>query len=296
MRDTSRRDLLAIGATALGVGVAGCSSFGSSLSSSSATNESTTDEAGTRIAELEAELEAKNEQLEAKNAEIERLKAKGDYQYSADVRERATAAGKQLREAVVLMEFGLEGGYGSGGTGWFIDDHHIVTNEHVVRDMIDGRTEEETGHLLDGTEFDFSVVAAADHQDADVALLETEQTAPYVPPRGSSSSLSPGQPLIQVGNPQGIGNWVIGLGEYKATEYDDIRTEMPSTQGNSGSPLATLDGTIVGLTYGGESGGSSSEKPAVADPVALEEYPYQTSTDALHEPIETVESNYEEWT
>lgn len=296
MRDTTRRDLLAIGATALGVGVAGCSSSGRSQSSSSVPEESTTDGAGARIAELEAELAAKDEEIEAKNEEIERLRGKAEYQYSADVRERATAAGTQLREAVVLMEFALGGGRFSGGTGWFIDDHHIVTNEHVVRDMVDGRTEEETGYLLDGTEFDFSVVAAADHHDADVALLETQQTAPYVPPRGSSSSLSPGQPLIQVGNPQGIGNWVIGLGENKTTGNGTITTEMPSTQGNSGSPLATLDGTVVGLTYGGSADGSSPGTPAVAEPVALEAYPYQTTTDALHETIETVESNYEEWT
>jgi len=276
--------------------MAGCSSFGSSESSSTPTEDSTTDGSEARIAELEAQIEAKNEEIAAKNEQIERLKANADYQYSADVRERATAAGTQLREAVVLMDFELEGNYGSGGTGWFIDDHHIVTNEHVVRDMVDGRTEAETGYLLDGTEFDFSVVAAAEHHDADVALLETQQTAPYVPPRGSSSSLSAGQPLIQVGNPSGIGNWAIGLGEYRATDHERITTEMPSTQGNSGSPLATLDGTVVGLTYGGSTGGQSSGAPAVADPVALEEYPYQTSTDALHETIETVESKYAEWT
>lgn len=71
---------------------------------------------------------------------------------------------------------------------------------------------------------------------------------------------------------------------------------MPSTNGNSGSPVATLDGTVVGLTYGSVNRDDVSGPPEPADPTAIEEYPYQKTQFAEHEAIDTVERYYEEWT
>lgn len=264
-----------------------------------------------RIESLEADLEALEAKAERRDqtidslrsdlgeaeSRIERLEAQsGVYQYSAEVRQAATDAGRTLREAVVVLEFELGNGFSSGGTGWFIDQNHIITNAHVVRDVVDGNTEAETGYLLDGTEFEFSVREAA--EDDDVALIETETAAPYVPPRGAASSLTAGQPLVQVGHPSLIGNWVIGLGEYvKESDFSNaFWTEMPSRVGNSGSPVITLDGSVVGLTYGGVSRGDAGGPPTPSDQGALEEYPYQTSEYGEHETIEVVEEYYERWT
>ncbi len=95
-----------------------------------------------------------------------------------------------------------------------------------------------------------------------------------------------------------MNNWVIGLGEYvKPSEFGNaIQTEMPSMSGNSGSPLATLDGTVVGLTYGGVNRSFDTFPPEPAEPVAIEEYPYQEEMYAQHERIETVEEYHRQWT
>ncbi|GAA0535817.1 trypsin-like peptidase domain-containing protein [Halorubrum ejinorense] len=300
MDSVSRRRLLELASTGTVVGAAGCSddSNGSRASTSPPSNssEATKAELRNRISELRGEISALQEELSTKDERIEALEGRsGEHQYSEEVRQAATAAGRTLREAVVAFEFEYAGNYGSGGTGWFIDQNHVITNAHVVRDAVNGDTESATGYLLDGTEFDFSVTDVA--EDDDVALVETETAAPYVPPRGTASSLTAGQPLVQVGHPSFIGNWVIGLGEYAKDGYgDSFNTEMPSTTGNSGSPVITLDGTVVGLTYAGTPREESSGPPTPSEEGALEEYPYQTSQYGLHVTIDAVEEYYERWT
>lgn len=244
-------------------------------------------------------MESLQTQLDQKEERIKKLEAEaGQYQYSAEIREKATEAGRQLRKAVVILNFELGGNFSSGGTGWFIDENHIITNSHIVEDMAQGRTKDEYGYLIDGTKFDISLVNQTGNRDDDVALLKTDQTAPHVPSRGSASGLSEGQPIIQVGNPSLIGNWVISLGEYvrEARFSNAFLSEMPSTDGNSGSPVATLDGTVVGLTYGSVSRGDTGGEPQPAEPTAMEEYPYQKTQYAEHETMETVENYYNRWT
>lgn len=336
MDSVSRRRLLEIASAGAVVGTAGCSDNlrGSGSATSPPSNSSGTSKAElqsriselqSRVESLQGELSTKEQQIEALQQDLERVEAKadqrnetidsleadldaaearieeleaesGEYQYSADVRATATDVGRTLREAVVVLDFDLAGNYSSGGTGWFIDENHLITNAHVVQDVVDGNTEAETGYLLDGTEFDITVTDVA--EDDDVALVETDTTAPYVPPRGTASSLTAGQPLVQVGNPSLIGNWVISLGEYvEDAEFSNaFRTEMPSTTGNSGSPVITLDGNVVGLTFGGVSRGDAGGPPTPSEQGALEEYPYQTSQYGEHETIDVVEGYYEQWT
>lgn len=336
MDSISRRRLLELTSAGAVVGTAGCSDIisGSESTTPQSSNssgasraelqsritelqnrvESLQDEVSTKdqrieslqqdLKALEAESKQQNQTIDSlrtdlseAEARIEELESRsGGYQYSAEVREAATNVGQKLREAVVVLEFDLGGGYTATGTGWFIDQNHIITNRHVVRDVTGGNVDSKTGYLLDGTRFDFSVKNTA--EDDDVALIETNTEAPYIPPRGDASSLSSGQPLVQVGHPGVIGNWVISLGEYiKESEYSNaIWAEIPSTSGNSGSPLITLDGDVVGLTYGGTSREGYSESSIPSEEGALEEYPYQESNYSQHDTIGTVEEYYEQWT
>ncbi|WP_167603405.1 S1 family peptidase [Halorubrum sodomense] len=323
-------ELTSVGAV---TGTAGCSnilgSSGSTTAPSSNTSGKSRAELQNRIAELQSRVESLQDDISSKDEEIvslrqdleelqersnekdqtarslrsdlreaeariEELEQSVEYQYSAEVRQSATDAGRKLREAVVLFEFEYEGNFGSSGTGWFIDQNHIITNRHVVQDA--GTATSKTGYLLDGTEFDFSVSHTA--EDDDIALVETDVTAPYIPPLGTASSLTAGQPLVQVGHPAMIGNWVISLGEFlKDQEFGNgLHTEMPSTSGNSGSPLITLDGTVVGLTYASGSRDTNSGPPTPSEEGAVEEYPYQEVQYSIHEGIDTVLDYYEQWT
>ena len=336
MDSISRRRLLELTSVGAVTGTAGCSnilgSSESTTSRSSNTSGKSRAELQNRIAELQSRVESlqgnvssKEEEIASLNQDLEELQEKSsekdqtarslrsdlrdaearieelesqsvEYQYSAEVRQSATDAGRKLREAVVAFEFEYDGNSRSEGTGWFIDQNHIITNRHVIQGVVEGTVTSKTGYLLDGTEFDFSVSHTA--EDDDIALVETDVTAPYVPPLGTASSLTAGQPLVQVGHPAMIGYWVISLGEFlKDQEFGNgLHTEMPSTSGNSGSPLITLDGTVVGLTYASASRDIASGSPTPSEEGAVEEYPYQEVQYSIHEGIDTVLDYYEQWT
>ena len=151
--------------------------------------------------------------------------------------------GLQARKSVVVLETPLESG-SSSGTGWFLENGLIITNEHVVANA-EGVI---TGYTLDGDTFSAQVInSSVEH---DIALLRTDYTNAPPLPVGSSKELTPGQPLVQVGHPGGFGNWVISLGGFVSMEGEAFRGDVPGVPGVSGSPILTLDGKVVGLTNG----------------------------------------------
>lgn len=262
------------------------------------------DEQESEVRELEDALDDRNatvEELQAtideKEATISELEEQATTQYSPEVHEKVATLGSTIQRAVVALEFEFGGGGRSGGTGWFIDDHHIVTNAHVIEPLVSGDTTAETLYTYGGTEGSVSVAGAPDsHHPNDIALLRTDVQAPEAPPLNTSPGLTEGQPLFQVGHPSMIGNWVIGLGEFlsHASYGNDFYTEMPSTNGNSGSPVVNLQGEVVGLTWGATQPASDG-KPTPSDGGVREEYPYQTAAKTAHETSQTVQEFYREW-
>ena len=96
----------------------------------------------------------------------------------------------------------------------------------------------------------------------DIALLRITPPSGITPVKiGSSAGLVQGQPLVVVGNPGGMGNWVATLGSYvqlrDAFDLDgnpvrEFKATTPSMGGNSGSPVFDLEGNVVGVLWGGE--------------------------------------------
>jgi len=111
--------------------------------------------------------------------------------------------------------------------------------------------------------------------------------------------LTEGQTVVQVGHPFAIGNWVIASGEYvRGQKFGDaILTTTPNMSGNSGSPLVTLDETVVGLTTGDVPKQQRSRGPNEApEPVEPEVYEsYQDATYATHDPASVVEEYLDDW-
>lgn len=76
---------------------------------------------------------------------------------------------------------------------------------------------------------------------------------------GTSSGLSPGDPLVVVGHAGGMGNWVVTLGDFVELDEQgsagagaglrDLVTTVPISSGNSGSPMLDLEGRVVGMIY-----------------------------------------------
>lgn len=206
--------------------------------------------------------------------------------------------GEAIRPAVVKVETGTSSGSGGAGTGWFVDDGVVVTNSHVV----DGATSV-TCWTLDGASFEPTVVESTDYQSSpyhDVAVLQADVSAPESLSLGDESTLTEGQTVVQVGHPFAIGNWVISTGEYVRDQRhgDAFLTTTPNMSGNSGSPLVTMDASVVGLTTGGvpkeRSVREAGEAPEPVAPTVYESY--QDATYATHNSASVVQRYVDEWT
>ena len=206
----------------------------------------------------------------------------------------AESLAESVREHVVVLESEM-----GGGTGWFIDERHIVTNSHVV-----AGAPEPTVWTVDGEEGSSSLVGRVDSWRPDLALLETDIDGSPLP-LGASADLDPGQPVLQVGHPLGFGYWVPSLGRYlrheeafgRNADYDDIYTSVVGRQGVSGSPLLNLDGEVVGLTWGGtdRTGPQDPDEPPAPAPERVADYPIAPRVWGQHLPVETVVEYYEAW-
>lgn len=290
----TRRNLLRASAGVVGAGLlAGCTG-----------SQSDTDQ---RIAELEdriEQLEAENERLreqEAETSSSDDSSSSGQFatsgsEFSDDVRSQAESVGDTAREGVVFLTMDHGSGRHSSGTGWFYDSNHILTNAHVVRGDADL-----SAYTFHGDEIDVSLVDATDPREdmLDVALLETSAEPPTTLSTATSESLSPDQPVIQIGHPMFIGYWTVSLGAFKKRDYEgNLNTEIPQSQGNSGGPLLTLDGNVVGMTWGSrpvEQLRRPDTAPEPTDVGVYEQYPYQQQIHAFQNPAEAIDQKVQSW-
>lgn len=143
------------------------------------------------------------------------------------------------------------------GTGVVIDDEGtILSSLHVVRDATEVRVT-----FADGTESEASVLAK--QPENDLVVLRPEVIPDDLVPATliTSDALRVGDEVFAVGNPFGISNSlsagvVSGLGRYyKSPKTGDsltnlIQFDAAVNPGNSGGPLLTRDGEVVGIVTG----------------------------------------------
>ena len=138
---------------------------------------------------------------------------------------------------------------GALGSGFVIrGDGLIVTNRHVVNSALKVKV-----RLPDGREFPARILGA----DAvtDIALLKLDGVRLSPLRLGSSQSVSVGDAVIAIGNPYGLGQSVsAGIISARARTLEDdpyidfLQTDAAINHGNSGGPLMTPDGVVVGVT------------------------------------------------
>ena len=135
------------------------------------------------------------------------------------------------------------------GSGFIISvDGKIVTNHHVV----DG-AESVVVKLADGRSFDATVIGSDPMTDIAVLKVDTEEALPVVA-FGASSHMRPGDEVVAVGNPFGLGSTVTSgivsaiSRNINSGPYDDfIQTDAAINRGNSGGPLFNNDGEVIGV-------------------------------------------------
>ncbi len=135
------------------------------------------------------------------------------------------------------------------GSGFIISaDGTVVTNNHVVKDA-----KSVSVTLDDGTVLPAKVIGRDARTDIAVLKIKSDKPLPYIQ-LGNSRDVKPGEWVVAMGNPFGLGGSVtagivsavsrdIGAGPYDQF----IQVDAPINQGNSGGPLFTQDGKVIGM-------------------------------------------------
>ncbi|WP_309120332.1 serine protease [Paenibacillus sp.] len=148
---------------------------------------------------------------------------------------------QQYKESVVVIRSG-----GSKGTGFFVsEDGLVVTNRHVV----DG-SKTPLVHLSDGSVYQGRVLWSDD--EVDLALVDIDAEAVPALPLAASYDGAEDVPVYIIGNPlffNGIANEGVTRGLLPDRDPPMLAIDAPVYRGNSGSPVITEDGEVIGVVY-----------------------------------------------
>jgi serine protease Do len=168
----------------------------------------------------------------------------------------------------------MPGGAGFGpvslGSGFFLDDKGLIaTAAHVV-----AGASQVVVMLADQR----SLVAETVGQDAamDIAVLRVAQAPALEPPLGRSDTLRAGDWVLAVGDPYGTGRTVVAgiVGGQQRHFADDeevlfIQSDLALNPGNSGGPLISAGGRIVGMNTRMMMGAAGSSGLALSIPIEI---------------------------
>ncbi len=137
----------------------------------------------------------------------------------------------------------------SAGSGFIIDPSGIVvTNNHVI-----GEANDITVLLQDGTRLKAEVIGKDSKVDLAVLRVKADKPLPAVP-FGDSETARPGDWVLAIGNPFGLGGSVTaGIVSARGRNiesgpYDNyLQTDASINKGNSGGPLFNMAGEVIGI-------------------------------------------------
>ncbi|WP_036259253.1 S1C family serine protease [Methylocapsa aurea] len=160
---------------------------------------------------------------------------------------------EQVGPSVVRLDIRRGDGKRAGsGSGVIVSpDGLVLTNSHVVQGA---RRAEVT--TLDGRSFSGRVLG--DDPDTDLALVRIDESATLPAARlGDSKTLKPGEIAIAIGNPLGFdasvtAGVISALGRSLRSKNgrlieDVIQTDAALNPGNSGGPLVSSKGEVIGV-------------------------------------------------
>jgi putative serine protease PepD len=153
----------------------------------------------------------------------------------------------------------------SEGSGFVYDTKgDIVTNAHVV----DGGSSI-TVHFQDGKTAKATLVGADDGSDVAVIKVDAPSSELHPLTLGDSSTVQPGVGVVAIGSPFGLPETmtagIVSAIDRTITAPNGysiagaIQTDAPINHGNSGGPLLTTNGTVIGVNaqIDSDSGGNN---------------------------------------
>ncbi|MER6411648.1 S1C family serine protease [Streptomyces humidus] len=193
-------------------------------------------------------------------------------------RDPGTVAGVAARAlpSTVTIEAESSSGEGGTGTGFVFDTQgHILTNNHVVAEAVNGG--KLTATFPDGKKYNAEIVGHA--KGYDVAVIKLKNAPSDLKPLtlGNSDKVAVGDSTIAIGAPFGLSNTVTtGIisaknrpvassdGSGSSSSYmSALQTDASINPGNSGGPLLDASGNVIGInsaiqsTGGGGLGGTT---------------------------------------
>lgn len=140
------------------------------------------------------------------------------------------------------------------GTGFVYDKSGLIlTNHHVIED-----SSEVSAKFANGREVKATIVGR--DKRTDIAVLRVEEPDLSALPLGDSDAIEVGDWVVAIGNPFGLSHTVsAGILSAKGRTHDDVKgldpagyfnflqTDAAINQGNSGGPLLSLQGEVVGI-------------------------------------------------
>lgn len=147
--------------------------------------------------------------------------------------------------------------YGAGSGIIISSDGYILTNAHVVDDMVKYVVSVYTTDPTTGTGVseDYDAVVVGSDTDTDLAVLKIEAKGLQAAVLGDSDQLHLGDDVVIIGNPLGLNTSVskgivsglnreLGSGDWS---LPSIQTDAPINSGNSGGAMFNMYGEVVGV-------------------------------------------------
>jgi serine protease Do len=138
----------------------------------------------------------------------------------------------------------------SVGSGFFVDKTgHVLTNYHVVEDAAKITVKTDSGE-----EYPAQVVGFDDETDLAVLKVDVDREVPFVK-LADSDKIRVGDWVLAIGSPFGL-NKSVTAGIISQTNRETpstslfqrfIQTDAAINRGNSGGPLANMNGEVIGI-------------------------------------------------
>jgi S1-C subfamily serine protease len=195
------------------------------------------------------------------------MKAHG-YAAPEDAVDAAPSFPKMIAGTVtILVNKGIKVEKGVGypdrviGSGFFIDRRgYILTNHHVIESEVDPKYEGYSrlyvrlSNSAVGDRIPAKVVGW--DKTFDLALIKTEVTPAYIFGGSIGQSMTPGDRIYAIGSPAGLeqtltSGIISAMGRRLLQVGDSMQVDVPLNPGNSGGPLLSDKGDLIGIVFAG---------------------------------------------